>query len=493
MDSAPTHSTDIQDNSDTLGPSSSPNARSDASSESRAESRRQIQAACCAVFLALLSNFSYYAAELPLLALVERRVCDHHYRILLDKRLAITQPLDGRSCMIPEVQNKVAFVVGSKTALDAIPPLLTSFWYGSIANRIGRRPVVLLACSGELLNLLATISIGFTQISDNIEWIWLASVFLAIGGGQFLLYAILDVIVIDVTQESKRVQWLSLLHATTLLNELCAAPLAAILMQQSLMTAFWVVICAALVRYPVIWMLPETVQEEQAVQETSGLENDTQIANISKDRQPLLVKPNIVKENQPTTLGLIKLLVSYQGIVFCYACFLVKRIAFTSEFLMFQRTSELLRQPLDKTAWIRIPLGASATFVTLICIPMYFETFGETRLRSDALKYEMRALRVSLSILTTGFGIYWLASNRTWMALGLLFCGAGEGLAPSLQALASNIVPSYIHTNLFAIISLVDTSAKLFGGPIMAAAYSIRDEAGQSYGLCFALSMTITE
>ena len=45
---------------------------------------------------------------------------------------------------------------------------------------------------------------GFSGFFENIEWIWLAAVFLLVGGGQFLLYAMFAVTLVDITDESRR-------------------------------------------------------------------------------------------------------------------------------------------------------------------------------------------------------------------------------------------------------------------------------------------------
>jgi hypothetical protein len=45
-----------------------------------------------------------------------------------------------------------------------------------------------------------------------------------------------------------------------------------------------------------------------------------------------------------------------------------------------------------------------------------------------------------------------------------------------------------MHSNLFTTISVIDTTAKLLGGPIMASAFALRNQSGQTYGLCFLLS-----
>jgi len=70
----------------------------------------------------------------------------------------------------------------------------------------------------------------------------------------------------------------------------------------------------------------------------------------------------------------------------------------------------------------------------------------------------------------------------------LVLQGSGEGLEPSFQALASATVVSYMHLKLFATLSVL---AKLLGRPIMAAAFTIRDDNGQTYRFCLLLSAVI--
>ena len=70
----------------------------------------------------------------------------------------------------------------------------------------------------------------------------------------------------------------------------------------------------------------------------------------------------------------------------------------------------------------------------------------------------------------------------------MFLCGLGEGLEPALQALASSIVGEHLYADLFSLVSTLDTLAKLFAGPVMAWAFSIRKADGQSGGYCFLLS-----
>ena len=92
-------------------------------------SRRKDRTILCALVIALLSNFCYYASELPLLRLVEYKLCDTYYENRTLPPHVIERASSERSCKIPQIQDEVALVIGSKTALDAIPRELTSLLF----------------------------------------------------------------------------------------------------------------------------------------------------------------------------------------------------------------------------------------------------------------------------------------------------------------------------------------------------------------------------
>jgi hypothetical protein len=76
-----------------------------------------------------------------------------------------------------------------------------------------------LACTGELLNLLWVLFIcmkhpyvrcgahayaGFGSVFHDVKLAWLGAIFLLVGGGQFLLAAMLNLIIADVIKDSRR-------------------------------------------------------------------------------------------------------------------------------------------------------------------------------------------------------------------------------------------------------------------------------------------------
>lgn len=153
--------------------------------------------------LAILSNFVFYCTELPLLRLAENKICYAHLVPQASGHF-IDHAIDENRCKTPEIQDALAFFIGAKTAFDALPPLLTSLWYGNMADRVGRRTVIALACTGELLNLVWVLFVCLFDYVDDYQMAWLAALFLLVGGGQFLLYAMFSLVIVDVVKDPER-------------------------------------------------------------------------------------------------------------------------------------------------------------------------------------------------------------------------------------------------------------------------------------------------
>lgn len=71
------------------------------------------------------------------------------------------------------------------------------------------------------------------------------------------------------------------------------------------------------------------------------------------------------------------------------------------------------------------------------------------------------------------------ADEPVWITLALFICGLSEGLEPALQGLGTSLIDSVYNARMFTTIAVVETIAKLIGGPLMARLFSIgRSEGG---------------
>jgi hypothetical protein len=212
-------------------------------------------------------------------------------------------------------------------------------------------------------------------------------------------------------------QYLSVLHSIRLLNSLVATPIGAALMRQNLPLPFVVVICASAIRYVVTWYLPESAPARQQKKSYEAPLADRDGSNSNSESfQPLLNEAQTDPlQTSHSVWSHIHAFVLDPSILFCFGCFLVKRIAFTSESLMFQYVSEILKEPLNKTSWIRVPLGLSATINTSVGLPALL-TFLKRRANSTYV--DTWAIRTSLGILVAGFTIFWIFDQPFMMTIG---------------------------------------------------------------------------
>ena len=103
--------------------------------------------------LLYLFRFAIDLVDIPKVRLIEHAVCQRYYR---------SHPLAGgaefsvpeRQCKLEPIQAEVALITGWRMSLDAIPSILTVTFYGTLADRVGRKPALLLVCLGELFALI---------------------------------------------------------------------------------------------------------------------------------------------------------------------------------------------------------------------------------------------------------------------------------------------------------------------------------------------------
>ena len=213
-------------------------------------------------------------------------------------------------------------------------------------------------------------------------------------------------------------QYLSVLHSIRLLNSLVATPIGAALMRKTLPLPFIVVMCVSMTRYIVTWYLPEsTPAMQQKLSNATTPADRYRSDSNSENVQPLLngSEADHVRASC-SSWATMQQFISSSGIVFCFCCFLVKRIAFTSENLMFQYVSEILRERLNQTSWVRIPLGLSATIVTSVVLPTLLQYLKSRRANSTVV--DVWAIRTSLAILVAGFTMFWSFHQPHMMVIG---------------------------------------------------------------------------
>ncbi|KAJ5503320.1 MFS multidrug transporter [Penicillium fimorum] len=154
----------------------------------------------------------------PRIVIFEEIICRNHYAAWgADLRLS--------DCKITPVQNELALLNGWRETFDMIPGLLVSVPYGALADRIGRKKVLVLALIGCLFSDIWVAIVCLFPQTFPLRAIWVSGLWQLIGGGGASVVSMCFTLIGDVCSAEQRTTAFSQVHAAVLLSELISIPL----------------------------------------------------------------------------------------------------------------------------------------------------------------------------------------------------------------------------------------------------------------------------
>ncbi len=81
---------------------------------------------------------------------------------------------------------------------------MSAIYYGGLADRLGRRLVLILFCIGTLLSLVWIVLVCYLNKVLPTQLVWISSIFLLVGGGQRVAKSMLFTIIADSVDQSSR-------------------------------------------------------------------------------------------------------------------------------------------------------------------------------------------------------------------------------------------------------------------------------------------------
>lgn len=274
------------------------------------------------------------------------------------------------------------------------------------------------------------------------------------------------------------------------LSGLVTPPVEAVTMSASFWLPFVVSIGAYILMLLVILAMPEPKKQLHTTR--------AEILNVQDEPTEATTEDNQSSKISHRPLsGMLKT----PNLVICFLLYFLKRTAFMSEIFFYQYASANFDFELRQTPWFRSIKEISAIIVLSLVLPAITASF-QRRYNSQAI--DLNVLRGSLVTMVVSFFTVYVALSswffafgefrefweliHKWLicATGVLLCGAGEGIDPGIQGLASTFVVSDHRAMMFTILAMIDASGKIIGGPLMATLYSLgMDADGRSGGWCF--------
>lgn len=150
--------------------------------------------------------FGEYAFEIPGTRILEDIICRHYYEDIANNggNVAPKGKIDEKLCKGEEVQSEMAIVIAGIQFLSPLPCLALSFYYGSLADRIGRKRVLLLVILGDVLYKAWVSMVLWFSGTFPVRLVWIGPLFFVIGGGEAVAQNMIFAMVSDITTEATR-------------------------------------------------------------------------------------------------------------------------------------------------------------------------------------------------------------------------------------------------------------------------------------------------
>ncbi|KAI7337079.1 hypothetical protein KC315_g2513 [Hortaea werneckii] len=409
--------------------------------------------------LFVFNGLGYFISVAPQTQLFENLVCDTYYQSSAPQTVQKQQKPSQDPCKVPAVQETLAMIFGFQTFFDGIPGLLLAMPYGVVADKIGRKPVLLLSMAGQVFAATWVLFVAWNDLS--LRLVWLSSAFTLIGGGSTVAVAVCMMVVADSTSEEDRSRLFFLLQGSFVLMEIIGPPLGSILMAKNVWTPVFLGLVFTTLSTLVVVFVPETLP----MKDKSIPDSSTPDLPKSWDRtlQTIGVWAGHCVGTLRSTLCNIK-------VAFLILAFLVADFGRQSLSLLLQYVSERYNWPIADASYL-LSFRAGAQMVLFLLILPAIDSWLLHKACWPAKVKDLWLAKLSICLLTISF-VALAFAPRVWViALGLLLYTLGTGFNTFARSLVSVLVEPTMIGTLYTMISVMDTLGSLSAGPLVAEAF----------------------
>ncbi|KAJ5965379.1 major facilitator superfamily domain-containing protein [Penicillium waksmanii] len=383
---------------------------------------------------------------------------------------------DG-DCKSTAVQTELALLISWKETIDQLPGIILALPYGLAADRIGRKPILVLCLIGLILEEVAIRLVCWWNVALPLRMIWVTPIFQIIGGGSQTASAMAYTIITDVIPVDRRASIFYILAAVILLGEILATPISAYVMTWSLWfpsllgVGFEVLALLGASLIPETRPDPASSSESQATAESGDTADEAEIdygqaecptSGYQRGKKIVTEYWEYVRTTHikgwDFNMGLIVLI------------FLLASISRQALQLIIPYASKRFSWSIARASFL-ITLKGIINLVTLLLVLPWLSVWLSRQMSwSPAIK-DLRIVQGSAWLLTFGTLLMAFAAIPELFITGLSLFALGWGFYSALRSLTTALVsPSQVGV-LNAGIGLAQSLGSLIAGPIQAAAF----------------------
>ncbi|KAF7933703.1 uncharacterized protein EAE98_003412 [Botrytis deweyae] len=429
-----------------------------------------------AIVLATLLWFEFggYLMAVPVLRVYEDIICHHYYdRLQGEGHIILGGDIDESMCKKDDIQNELSIIVAGTYFLGAIPGLFLTIPYGMLMDRIGRKPIFILAITGTILSYLWNIVVMWLWHTLPLRLTWLGPIFTVIGGGPSVGSMAFFAIVSDITSEAKRTNIFFLAAATDLVAQLIAPSLAALLMAKSPWIPILLGISFLTLGSLLILFIPETLHMQDRRTSTSHVALATSTNDFTHNCKPQNSLFAAVGYNFSHTLRTFRLSLSILNsapLVLLLITFIIKPLSSQSEDISLRYISNRFHFPLRLSSFLW-SLRAAVQIILFLLILPFLSKLMITYFKIPSSKKDLHLARASILILTLGSLLIALAPTLPLAILGMAVFTLGAGFISMMRSLITTLVDRQHKGQLYAAVAVVETTGRLIAGPGFAQLY----------------------
>ncbi|QMW44351.1 hypothetical protein COH20_004453 [Aspergillus flavus] len=390
--------------------------------------------------------------SLPLIRLIEDNLCRRY--------IQQGSSLDESLCKTDQIQSELAYLNGS-LLFSRGHCLVVAFPFGVLADRIGRKPIILLSTVGSQLALAWELAVIALQGTISVKLILTGPLFNVVGGGSTVQVASLYSIASDLVPETDRAAAFFLMVLASLAGASVGPAISSKLME---IFSPWIPAILGFFTLPIGLSVLIFIPESFPPLKRDGFpENDDQ---PDSEEQPQC--SNSFKSHLAQSLHILKssfATLKSTSIIVVLATFLTRmpeHLA-TSQFFA-QYISKRFDWPLAKTGYLLTVRGIIHLVVLSLALPWLSKLL--LRKQRPASK-DLTLARFSAALAAVG-ALGMAASQIRLVLFGLVLQSLGAGLGPLCRSLAISHVAPQNTSKLNTLIGIVETVSMLFAGPALA-------------------------
>ncbi|KAH8150986.1 uncharacterized protein LAJ45_05169 [Morchella importuna] len=423
----------------------------------------QFRATLLCFVIIVTVDMAGYLSSAPQVRLFESIVCLDYYRENDPSLIGGDGSVPEELCKVDSVQREIAMLNGMQTLFSNIPGVVLAIPFGVMADRYGRRPMLMLTLLGLSLSSAWVLLICWFTLP--IKLTWLSSLFYTLGGGASVGSALILMIIADVTPAAQRSTLFFHLQACVLLSELVAPLLGSLLMSRNV----WIPLLAGLaiqtLGIPIAALLPETKSAHPT----------TTDAESSEDEE---TAPPPKKEGESDYRAVFSFLLADLNTALLVLTFLIATIGRQALEILLQYVSKRYSWPLA-TANILFSLRAGINLLLLLFLLPFIGTTLLSRFGYTSAGKDLLIARVSIVLMAAGFGVIGVSPGAAGMVLGLGVYTLGSGFGAAARSLVTGMVRREEVGRLYTAIAVADMVGGLVAGPALSWCFAV----GMAWGV----------